>query len=219
MRAAIRLLALRHERHLPGRHAGRERPQARDEHVRERWQRRRPAGVERDSRSRSTSATSGRVTSNLWTRAGRAAGVATQMTYLDGTFRRFAVSPDGQSVAFVRSTQMAPGELFRMPLAGGVPQQLTDWGVEVRGSSRAAEDCLPIHGRPLHAGLSLSPAGLRSVAQVSRAGTGARRRHQRQRQRLARARTPDGAVRIHRARDRVPRRVGTRARVPVAGAR
>lgn len=66
---------------------------------------------------------------NLWTVPVRG-GVATQMTYLEGTFRRFSISPGGTSVAFVRSTQMTPGELFTMPLTGGAPQQLTDWGVK-----------------------------------------------------------------------------------------
>jgi dipeptidyl aminopeptidase/acylaminoacyl peptidase len=66
---------------------------------------------------------------NLWT-VPVTGGVATQMTYLDGTFRRFSISPDGRSVAFVRSTQMMPAELFRMPLEGGAPQQLTDWGIK-----------------------------------------------------------------------------------------
>ncbi len=69
---------------------------------------------------------------NLWS-VPIEGGVGTQMTYLDGTFRNFAVSDDGQYVAFVRSTQMAPGELYRMPLAGGLPQQLTDWGVKFEG--------------------------------------------------------------------------------------
>jgi dipeptidyl aminopeptidase/acylaminoacyl peptidase len=66
---------------------------------------------------------------NLWT-VPVTGGVATQMTYLNGTFGRFSVSPDGRSVAFVRSTQMMPGELFRMPLEGGAPEQLTDWGIK-----------------------------------------------------------------------------------------
>lgn len=66
---------------------------------------------------------------NLWT-VPAVGGVATQMTYLEGSFRRFAISPDGKSVAFVRSTQMTPGELYRMPLDGGAPQPLTDWGIK-----------------------------------------------------------------------------------------
>ena len=40
---------------------------------------------------------------------------------------KFDVSPDGQTVAFIRYERPGVGGLFRMPLRGGEPHRLTDW--------------------------------------------------------------------------------------------
>ncbi len=50
----------------------------------------------------------------------------TAVTNLAGSVTDFAVSPDGQTLAFIFATQTSPPELFVMPLAGGFPRRLTD---------------------------------------------------------------------------------------------
>ena len=63
---------------------------------------------------------------NLW-RVGVEGGVATKLTYEEGSFRNFSVSGDGASIAYVRSTPVRGGEVHRLDLKGGAPVQLTDW--------------------------------------------------------------------------------------------
>lgn len=53
-------------------------------------------------------------------------GVRTAVTNLTGIVTDFALSPDGQMVAFIHSSQTSPPELYVMPVAGGLPRRLTD---------------------------------------------------------------------------------------------
>jgi acylaminoacyl-peptidase len=63
---------------------------------------------------------------NLWT-VSLASGVATKLTYEEGTFGEIAVNPDGSQIAYVRSTPTRGGELEVFDLKGGTPRQLTSW--------------------------------------------------------------------------------------------
>lgn len=47
------------------------------------------------------------------------------------------ISPDGQWIGFIRNPQM--GDLWRVPVAGGAPQQITRLGAELRGWSWAPD--------------------------------------------------------------------------------
>ncbi len=53
-------------------------------------------------------------------------GVRTAVTNLDGSVTDYAISPDGQTLAFVLATQTSPPDLFVVPLVGGRPRRLTD---------------------------------------------------------------------------------------------
>lgn len=68
---------------------------------------------------------------NLW-RVAREGGVATKVTYSEGTFGNFSVSPDGRSVVYARSTPTHGSELFRVDLSGGVEERLTSWSPRYR---------------------------------------------------------------------------------------
>lgn len=50
----------------------------------------------------------------------------TAVTNFTGAVSDFAVSPDGQTLAYVFATQTGPPDLFVMPLTGGLPRHLTD---------------------------------------------------------------------------------------------
>ncbi len=60
---------------------------------------------------------------DLW-KVGAAGGVATRLTSHPAEETRPAISPDGLSVAFVGQYE-GPGEVYVMPLAGGLPTRLT----------------------------------------------------------------------------------------------
>lgn len=62
----------------------------------------------------------------LW-RVSADGGVATKLTYGEGTFGNFAVSPDGRAITYVRSTPLRRGELYRYDLEGGSEVRLTAW--------------------------------------------------------------------------------------------
>ena len=64
--------------------------------------------------------------SNIW-RVGIEGGVATKLTYEEGSFRNFSISGDGSFIAYVRSTPVRGGEIHRMNLEGGSPVQITKW--------------------------------------------------------------------------------------------
>lgn len=64
--------------------------------------------------------------SNVWN-APVQGGVATKVTYQAGSMGDIAVSPDGKSIAFIRSTPLSGGEVFRVDTSGGEPRQLTAW--------------------------------------------------------------------------------------------
>lgn len=69
---------------------------------------------------------------NLW-RVSEDGGVATKVTYREGTFGNFTVSPDGASVVHARSTPTRGSELHRVDLEGGPPERLTSWSPRYRG--------------------------------------------------------------------------------------
>lgn len=64
--------------------------------------------------------------SNLW-RVGVEGGVATKLTYEEGSFRNFSISGDGSAIVYVRSTPIRGGEVHVFRLDGGAPVRLTDW--------------------------------------------------------------------------------------------
>ena len=63
---------------------------------------------------------------NVW-RIGIEGGVATKLTYEEGSFRNFSISGDGSAIAYVRSTPVSGGEVHVLDLAGGIPVRLTEW--------------------------------------------------------------------------------------------
>jgi dipeptidyl aminopeptidase/acylaminoacyl peptidase len=63
---------------------------------------------------------------NLW-RVGPDGGVATKMTYEEGSMGQFAVSPTGDAIVYVRSTPILDGEVHRFDLLGGSTSRLTEW--------------------------------------------------------------------------------------------
>jgi len=68
---------------------------------------------------------------NVW-RVARDGGVATKVTYDQGTFGSFSVSPEGGSVVYARSTPTHGSELFRVDLSGGAAKRLTSWSPRYR---------------------------------------------------------------------------------------
>lgn len=69
---------------------------------------------------------------NLW-RVSEEGGVATKVTYREGTFGNFSVSPDGSSVVYAREKPTRGSELHRVDLEGGAPERLTSWSPRYRG--------------------------------------------------------------------------------------
>ncbi len=69
---------------------------------------------------------------NLW-RVSAEGGVATKVTYEEGSFGNFSVSPDGRSVVYARSTPVRDDELTRVDLEGGSPEALTEWAPRYDG--------------------------------------------------------------------------------------
>ena len=63
---------------------------------------------------------------NVW-RIGIEGGVATKLTYEEGSLRNFSISGDGSAIAYVRSTPVSGGEVHVLDLAGGIPVRLTEW--------------------------------------------------------------------------------------------
>ncbi len=55
-----------------------------------------------------------------------AGGVRTAVTNMTGTVTDFALSPDGQTLAFIHSSQTSPPELYLLPVDGGLPRRLTN---------------------------------------------------------------------------------------------
>lgn len=75
---------------------------------------------------------------NLWT-VPAGGGVATKLTYDEGTFGDFTVSYDGNSVFYTRSYPTRRGEVHRVDVSGGEPVVLTNWQVvypEIRAPKR-----------------------------------------------------------------------------------
>jgi Tol biopolymer transport system component len=48
---------------------------------------------------------------------------------------RFAVSPDGNTLAFIRYDRVAIGDLYVVPMQGGEPRRLSDWHADLVGLS------------------------------------------------------------------------------------
>ena len=63
---------------------------------------------------------------NIW-RVGIEGGVATKLTYEEGSFRNLSISGDGSAIAYVRSTPVRGGEVHVLDLAGGASVRLTEW--------------------------------------------------------------------------------------------
>lgn len=66
---------------------------------------------------------------NLW-RLPIDGGVATKMTYEEGSLGNFSVAGDGSAIAYVRSTPTRAGEIEVLDLAGGPPTRITDWATD-----------------------------------------------------------------------------------------
>lgn len=69
---------------------------------------------------------------NLW-RVSKEGGVATKVTYREGTFGNFSVSPDGSSLVYARSRPTRGSELYRVDVDGGQPDRLTRWAPRYTG--------------------------------------------------------------------------------------
>lgn len=63
-------------------------------------------------------------------------GVRTAVTNLAGVVTDFALSPDGETLAFIHASQTSPPDLYVMPVAGGLPTRLTDCVATVAGQVR-----------------------------------------------------------------------------------
>ena len=50
----------------------------------------------------------------------------TAVTNLDGSVTDFAVSPDGQTVAYVFASQTSPPDFYLLPTSGGMPERISD---------------------------------------------------------------------------------------------
>ncbi len=70
--------------------------------------------------------------SNLWS-VPVDGTVATQMSYEEGSMRNFAVSPNGEAIAYVRSTPVSGGDMYVLETRGGAPRQLTNWNEDFDG--------------------------------------------------------------------------------------
>jgi dipeptidyl aminopeptidase/acylaminoacyl peptidase len=68
-----------------------------------------------------------------------AGGVRTAVTNLTGVVSDFALSPDGQTLAFIHAAQTSPPDLFVMPVSGGRPTRITDAYRVVDGAARPPE--------------------------------------------------------------------------------
>jgi dipeptidyl aminopeptidase/acylaminoacyl peptidase len=66
-------------------------------------------------------------------------GVRTAVTNLTGVVSDFALSPDGQTLAFIHASQLSPPDLFIMPASGGRPVRITQSVRMVDGAARAPE--------------------------------------------------------------------------------
>ncbi len=75
---------------------------------------------------------------NLWT-VSVDGGVATKLTYEEGSFGNFSVGGDGRNIAYVRSTPTRGGDLHVLDLEGGAPRRLTDWSVQYAGLEAPAK--------------------------------------------------------------------------------
>lgn len=69
---------------------------------------------------------------NLW-RVAVDGGVATKVTYEEGSFGNYTVSPDGASIVYARSGPTRDSDLHRVDLEGGSPVPLTRWAPRYRG--------------------------------------------------------------------------------------
>ncbi len=68
---------------------------------------------------------------NLW-RLPIDGGVATKLTYEEGSLGNFTVAGDGSAIAYVRSTPTRAGEIHVLDLDGGAPVVITDWATDFR---------------------------------------------------------------------------------------
>ena len=69
---------------------------------------------------------------NIWAVTVEADGVATQITNGEGFVEQMAISPKGDRIALVRSTQMSSGELAVISTLGGEEVPLTHWATKYK---------------------------------------------------------------------------------------
>jgi dipeptidyl aminopeptidase/acylaminoacyl peptidase len=74
-----------------------------------------------------------RGNTNIWAVNVEGDTVATQVTEGQGVIRSMAISPRGDRMAYVRSTQTSPGDLVAVPQNGGEEIRLTDWATRYQG--------------------------------------------------------------------------------------
>jgi len=70
---------------------------------------------------------------NIWAVNVEGDSVATQVTNGAGSIPDMDVSPAGDAIALVRTTQMESGDLFTMSTLGGEETRLTNWGTTFKG--------------------------------------------------------------------------------------
>src|SRR6185369_171945 len=74
-----------------------------------------------------------RGNTNIWAVNVDGIRVATQVTNGEGVIQSMAVSSKGDLLAYVRSSQLHPGELTVVPLGGGEERILTNWATRYKG--------------------------------------------------------------------------------------
>jgi dipeptidyl aminopeptidase/acylaminoacyl peptidase len=70
---------------------------------------------------------------NIWAVNVERDGIATMVTNGEGAVQSMAVSPTGNRIALVRSTQTSPGELAAISILGGEETPLTHWATQFAG--------------------------------------------------------------------------------------
>jgi dipeptidyl aminopeptidase/acylaminoacyl peptidase len=75
---------------------------------------------------------------NIWAVNVEGNMVATQVTNGPGVIQGMSISPKGDGIAFIRTTQTAPGDLSWMPLNGGEEKRLTNWATRYAGVAAPA---------------------------------------------------------------------------------